>query len=342
MSSSSTVQQLNFVIQQLNIYVAIIIFTTGIIGGLLNIIIFTSLKTFRQTSCGFYLTTTSLFNIGQALFALSTRILDSGFAINLTNVSWSCKLRTFLSQSCVLLSLTSMSLATIDQFVSMTSYRHWSSLRTARRHVLISCCVWCCHGIFAILYWDTPSGICTTASNSSYRRYLSYFYTPVLLGCLPIVIMLTFSLLAFFHIRTLASRRVNIVRLSHERQLTAMALFQVAFIVFASVPYTTFTIYDLNTSNTDPENVAQHRLISTVCVLLYYEQFASSFYIFCCVSKRFRKQLVFVLFTNHTAWLRKVCKKTKTNQITPDMESTRVGNSSRPNITAHDVAVRTL
>ncbi|UJR25965.1 hypothetical protein I4U23_007313 [Adineta vaga] len=320
MSSSSTVQQLNFVIQQLNIYVAIIIFTTGIIGGLLNIIIFTSLKTFRQTSCGFYLTTTSLFNIGQALFALSTRILDSGFAINLTNVSWSCKLRTFLSQSCVLLSLTSMSLATIDQFVSMTSYRHWSSLRTARRHVLISCCVWCCHGIFAILYWDTPSGICTTASNSSYRRYLSYFYTPVLLGCLPIVIMLIFSILSFYNIRTLASHHVNIVRLSHERQLTAMALFQIAFIVFASIPYTIYTIYDLNTINTNPEDIARHRLIGTVCVLLYYEHFASSFYIFCCVSKRFRKQLIYVLFKIHLNWIKKVPNKLNNNQIAPSLE----------------------
>ncbi len=80
----------------MNIYVGLFIFITGVIGGLLNIIIFTSLKTFRETSCGFYLTVTSVFNVGQAIFALTTRILDSGFSINLTNLPWSCKLLTFL------------------------------------------------------------------------------------------------------------------------------------------------------------------------------------------------------------------------------------------------------
>ena len=272
---SSTVHQINFIIQQMNIYVGIFIYITGIIGGLLNIIIFTSLKTFRETSCGFYLTVTSVFNVGQAIFALTTRILDSGFSINLTNLPWSCKLRTFLAQSCVLLSLTSMSLATIDQFLSMTKYRHLSSLRLAHRHIVIACCVWFLHGISALIYWGTLDGVCIPTS-IGYQRYLSYFYLPVLLGCLPIVVMVIFSLLSYFNIRTIASRQINIVRLRRDRQLTAMALLQVAFIVFASIPYTIYNIYDLNTIVKDAEVSARHRLIGTVAVLLYYESFAVS------------------------------------------------------------------
>ena len=273
--SSDTVNILKLITNQSNIYGGFFVFFTGMIGNILNIIIFTSLKTFRQTSCGFYLTVTSIFNVGQAIFALITRILDSGFSINLKNLPWSCKLRTFLAQSCVLLSLTSMSLVTIDQFISMTKYRHFSNLKLAHRHIIIGCCIWCCHGIFALLYWDTPTGICIS-TGISYRKYLSYFYVPVLLGCLPIVIMVIFSLLSYFKIRTIASRQINIVRLSHDRQLTAMALSQVAFIVFASIPYTTYNIYDLNTILTDPNDIARHRLIGTVVVLLYYESFAVS------------------------------------------------------------------
>jgi hypothetical protein len=272
---SSTVLQINFIVQQMNIYVGLFIFITGVVGGLLNIIIFTTLKTFRETSCGFYLTVTSVFNVGQAIFALITRILDSGFSINLTNLSWSCKLRTFLAQSCVLLSLTSMSLVTIDQFLSMTTYRHFSSLRLAHRHIIIACCVWFLHGISALVYWNTPAGICTSIG-LGYRRYLSYFYLPVLLGCLPIVIMVVFSSLAYFNSRTIASRQVNIVRLSRDRQLTAMALLQVAFIVFASVPYTIFNIYNLNIVATNEDESAHYLLIGTVTVLLYYESFAVS------------------------------------------------------------------
>ncbi len=259
----------------MNIYVGLFIFITGVIGGLLNIIIFTSLKTFRETSCGFYLTVTSVFNVGQAIFALTTRILDSGFSINLTNLPWSCKLLTFLEESCVLLSLTSMSLATIDQFLSMTNYRHFSSLRLAHRYIIIGCCVWFLHGIFALIYWDTPDGFCIPTS-LGYRRYLSYFYLPVLLGCLPIAVMVIFSLLSYFNIRSIASRQINIVRLRRDRQLTAMALLQVAFIVFASIPYTIYNIYDLNTIVTDADESPRRRLIGTVTVLLYYESFAVS------------------------------------------------------------------
>jgi hypothetical protein len=168
-----------------------------------------------------------------------------------------------------------MSLVTIDQFLSMTTYRHFSSMRLAHRHIVIACCVWFCHGIFAFIYWNTPAGVCTAIS-LGYRRYISYFYLPVILGCLPIMIMVTFSLLAFFNIRTLASRQINIVRLSRDRQLTAMALLQVTFIVFASIPYTVYNIYDLNTVTTNPEDLAHHRLIGTIVVLLYNENFAVS------------------------------------------------------------------
>ncbi|CAF4445064.1 unnamed protein product, partial [Adineta steineri] len=86
--------------------------------------------------------------------------------------------------------------------------------------------------------------------------------------------MITFSLLAFIKIRTLASRLINIVRLSRDRQLTAMALSQVAFTVFVSLPYTIFNIYDLNTVTTNQDEYARLQLIGTVTVLLYYENFA--------------------------------------------------------------------
>jgi len=42
--------------------------------------------------------------------------------------------------------------------------------------------------------------------------------------------MVTFSFPTFINVRTLASRQMNIIRLSCDRQLTAMALIQVTFI----------------------------------------------------------------------------------------------------------------
>ena len=281
MSSSATITNSNFMITQLNIYVGIFLYATGLIGAILNIIIFTSLKTFRQTSCGFYLTLTSVFNLGQTIFALTTRILDSGFSINLTNLSWSCKCRTYLAQSCVLLSLTTMSLAMIDQFISMGPRRQWSSRQLARRHLCIACVIWFAHGASAILFWDAPTGVCSMISQG-YRRYISYFYLPALLGCLPIAVMTLFGLLSFYRIRTSLRREMNMVRLSHERQLSAMALSQAMAIVGTSIPYTVFNIYDLNAILVSAEDGARHRRIGTVIVLLYYAHFAvshSSFYL---------------------------------------------------------------
>ncbi|CAF1681790.1 unnamed protein product, partial [Adineta ricciae] len=145
--------------------------------------------------------------------------------------------------------------------------------------------------------------------------------------------------LAFIKSRGLARRQVNIVRLSHERQLTAMTLFQVAFIVFASLPFGIYTIYDLNTVVTTSEVAAQHRLIGTITVLLYYEQFASPFYIFCCVSKRFRKQLIYVLFKIHVNWIRKVWNRVKHNQIAPNLEIISVDDIGGTRIVSKDACV---
>ena len=357
MAPSSTVLYANFIIQQLNIYVALFIYISGIVGALLNIVTFTSLNTFRQTSCGFYLTVTSVFNLGQTVFALSTRILDSGFAINLTHVSWACKCRTYLAQSCVLLSLTSMSLVTIDQFFSLTRFRRWSSLRLARRHILVACSIWLIHGISAVIFWDAPFGVCMTF-NAGYRRYISSFYLPVLLGGLPICVMGIFASLSFYKIRTTMGREMNVVRLSHQRQLTAMALSQVLLIVLVSIPYTIFNIFDLNTVLTSPEDTAWHRLMSTVMVLLYYEHFAvsensisalghrlfqSPFYVFCCVSRRFRKQLVHVMIGIHVHRMQRLgVTLQKKNQIVPGSNVSFSSPHQKADVTITDIALQRI
>jgi hypothetical protein len=77
--STSTVM---IVLRELSIYLGITVLIAGLIGGILNIIIFLSLKTFRQSSCAFFLTIMSLVNIGQLVFSLFSRIMISGFLID--------------------------------------------------------------------------------------------------------------------------------------------------------------------------------------------------------------------------------------------------------------------
>jgi hypothetical protein len=80
--SSSLILTLNYITKQVTIYIGIPIFIAGILGGFLNIITFLSLRTFRESSCAFYLTVMSFVNIGQLIAGLLSRIMINGFNID--------------------------------------------------------------------------------------------------------------------------------------------------------------------------------------------------------------------------------------------------------------------
>lgn len=271
----STAILLKFVLQQVTAYFGLFILIPGLIGDILNIIIFTSLKTFRETTCAFYLTCASILGLGQMMTSLFIRILSDGFLVDPRKITWFCKIYQSGANWCYGVWLTCICLATIDQFLSMSKYRHWSSLRLARRFVFIACIFWLLHSIFTIIHFDASLGYCTV-TNPHYATYFSFFGLPILYACLPISIMITFSLFAFYRARTLASRQLNIVRSSRDRQLTAMILVYDIYIVIALIPFTGFYIYSLNTSTTDPEQRATNTLIFAVTALIEYSMYAVS------------------------------------------------------------------
>ncbi len=82
--------------------------------------------------------------------------------------------------------------------------------------------------------------------------------------------MITFSLLAFYRAHTLASRQVNILRLSLGRQLTAMTLVHIAYIVFTILPFCIFLRFRTNST---------YKLIYTITVLIYYSTFGVRIYL---------------------------------------------------------------
>jgi len=79
----TTILILQFASQQITIYFGLIILVTGIIGGILNIIIFTTLKSFRQTTCAFFLNIASIVNVIQLLTTSFVFIIAEGFYIDL-------------------------------------------------------------------------------------------------------------------------------------------------------------------------------------------------------------------------------------------------------------------
>jgi hypothetical protein len=251
----------------------------GVIGGLLNVIIFTTLKTFRETSCAFYLTVVSIVNIAQLLIALFVRVLSEGFNTDIRNISWVCKIQIYMAGWCILVSMTVMCLATIDQYVSMSTYRHYSNKRLAQRGVVLTCIFWGLYCIPMLIYYDAPFGTCVNI-NPTFEIYMARVHFPDFLGFLPLTTMTIFSLLAFYSIRSLISRQINIVRLSRDRQLTAMTLFHAVFVVITTLPYIIYFMYFVNQTSTDPERIARNNLIYNITILIDYSSFAVSILVF--------------------------------------------------------------
>ncbi|CAF4995861.1 unnamed protein product, partial [Rotaria sp. Silwood1] len=74
-------------------------------------------------------------------------------------------------------------------------------------------------------------------------------------------------------------------------------IFSLTLLFFAP---TTLRIVSLNPNITqDPLSEAQYQLANVITVMFYYLYFAGPFYIYICVSERFRHQLKYVLLDIH-------------------------------------------
>ena len=71
------------------------------------------------------------------------------------------------------------------------------------------------------IHQQQTNGSCTT-TNTVFANYFSEFHVSFLIGFVPLIIRIVFGLLAFINVRSLGNRRVPIVRLERDKQLTKM------------------------------------------------------------------------------------------------------------------------
>jgi hypothetical protein len=280
MSVSATVTQ------KVTIYLGIPILTAGVVGDLINIIVFLSLQTFRQNSCAFYLTTMSIVNIGHLITGLLSRIMISGFNIDWTETSlFYCKFRPYCLQSCILISFTCMCLATIDQFLATCSnprWQLWNNIKIARRLTLGFTLIWLLHGIPYWIYYnqlksDTTNLSVCRSTNDIFGIYYIGGFTIVLGGLLPICITILFGLLAYRNIRNITYRTISLVRRELDKQLTVIVLFQMVYIFITITPYLIVNILLLNATITkDSVKIARLDFAYVLTICLFYLNFAVS------------------------------------------------------------------
>lgn len=273
--------------QQTSINFGIPVLIAGLMGGLLNTIVFLSLRTFRQNSCAFYLTIMSIVNMGQLMTGLLSRIMISGYGIDWTATSaFYCKFRYFLLQTCTLVSLTCICLATIDQYFATSSNLRWKQwfcqLKIAFCLTVITVIFWLLHGILYLVFFGwTPSAIPGPGSciilNSIFGLYHVYGYFLTLSGFLPITIMVVFALLAFRNIHRSDHQNVPIVRRELEKQLTTMVLTHVAINSLLLLPMDIISALQRNTQLTsNATTAAMLQTAGTISLFIYYMNFAVS------------------------------------------------------------------
>jgi hypothetical protein len=250
MSSSSTaIEILNFATQY-SFYTGYIIFTLGIIGNAINILVFTQLKLFRDNRCAFYLTVESISSLFYQFINLTLTIFTSIYGDDGTGrfLVW-CKLRYMLAETAVLITFSMICCTAADEFFS-TNYRfnlrQICTMKVARCLIFTLVSLSIIHGIIFGLFFDIQSSVGCVILNQIFLQYATFFVYPVLLGLLPIVIASFFSLLAFQNVRRIVRRQLPIVRRRLDRQMTAMVLIHVGFFVCIALSYSTYRIYAIN------------------------------------------------------------------------------------------------
>ncbi|CAF3437460.1 unnamed protein product [Rotaria sp. Silwood1] len=270
--------------EEITIYLGIPILGTGVLGGTLNIIVFMSLKTFRQSSCAFFLTIMSFVNIGQLLFSLLSRIMITGFDADWTDYSLVyCKFRNYFLQVCALTSYTCMCLATIDQFLATSLHVHWQkffNIKKAYVLCILFFIIWILHGIPTLIWYNlsllpTTGRLICTITNPVFDLYIAYGYLIILTGILPICITVLFGFLAYWNVRQIPYRTVPLVRRELDKQLTSMVLVQVVFNCFTILPYIIcLFLVDTLDPNSMSMNMSDLGFGQHISIIIYYLYFA--------------------------------------------------------------------
>jgi hypothetical protein len=318
-SSSSIAQQIYDLSEEYQFYISVLIMTGGLISNIFIILVLVVLRVFRGKQCAFYLIIECTANTGLLLVIFSSRIL--AYILNQDPVQLStawCKIRSWSTQVFCSISLGTICFATFDQYLSTNyrySFRQMSTLKLAHRLTFFIVCFAVLHNIPLLILTEIRSTMGCTVYDSVLKNYYSFFYYPILSSSLPLIISCSFSLLAYRNVRHLIRRQVPIVRRRLDRQLTAMILARVIFLVVLGLPYIIYSLCELNihVNENDYIMLAVTRLIEAIILSLFYANYSINFYIFLSISSRFHHQVKYLL-------MKKSCHRlfyASRNQVAP-------------------------
>ncbi len=151
-----------------------------------------------------------------------------------------------------------------------------STLKLARRLTFFNVCFVVLHSILFLIFTEIIKGQGCTLYNPILYSYFTFFYYPILSSAIPLLVTVTFSLLAYRNVRRIVRRQIAVVRRRLDHQLTAMVLARVFNIVLLGLPFIIFSLYQVNFSTTQNNQleVAIVSLASSIVSSLIYLNFS--------------------------------------------------------------------
>ena len=267
MSSTITfIRDILAFIKNYSLYSSIVTLTIGIIGNVLNIVMFTGSKPLRRNLFSFYFAIESIVNTNIIILNLLSQIIP----VTDTYSIW-CRIRTMLGITLLPFSLLLICFAAINQFFSTSPIpylRRHSSQKTSQIYVRVTCCLCILHSIPAGIFTESFLGFGCYSVNAVYTRYQLYFYYPVILAFFPMSISSLFGLLAYRNVRHIVRRQVPLVRRRLDQQMTALAFARVILFIVSYLPYIGFYIY-WSTTPLDPTNYVQMMTLFAAGTVIY-------------------------------------------------------------------------
>ncbi|CAF4284862.1 unnamed protein product [Rotaria sp. Silwood2] len=210
---ASLIESLNYTSEQLNRYLAPIIFIVGVVGNILNCLVLSE-RTLRSNPCALIFLASSFIDLISILIGLPTRILAGWQHDPTSTVNWICKFRAFIVFSTRTMSIWLITLATIDRWLISSidiHRRQMSNLKNVKREIFIIVTL----SILTYTYMlqcyaaniaDAPlkcygkSQICRLINDLTYS-----FITVVI----PLILMIIFGLLTISHVHRVHNRIQN-------------------------------------------------------------------------------------------------------------------------------------
>ncbi|CAF1103799.1 unnamed protein product [Rotaria sordida] len=252
-SNDTSIIQLQLVTKCIAFAVGFPILIVGIVGNLMNIIVFLSLSRYKTNACSFYMFAKSFFDLNALIIGLIGHIIIQGFrSYAVTSEAW-CRFRIPLLYINSLCSYTCLCLQSIDSFLCSSQnpiLRQQSTIRRAHYLVFGFLFIWICNEspyYFMQQINLIPNWRCQT-TNTIYAQYRSYFTILGLSNIIPILIISLFGYLSYRNIHRFNINQQRTLSIFN-RQTIKMALFTISIVLLFQAPYTIAQIYFTSTAN---------------------------------------------------------------------------------------------